>query len=146
LNAQTPGAVLEFLPANTECDGILTCGGANFQQSCLKVEFPFVDGPWTTVPERIQAALQLDKGTNVLVVVNVERKHVPFIEVPIPVRILSLVIVSDLLPDFSGLTTNGHEPIVIPMAKPDVFDGVPEVLPQAGSREKLQFSSSLSNM
>ena len=47
---QAPGAVLEFLPANTECDGVRTFGSAKFEKSGLEVEHLFVDGSRTTYP------------------------------------------------------------------------------------------------
>src|SRR5277367_5665459 len=45
---QAPGAILEFLPANTERDGVRTFGSAKFEKSGLEVELLFVDGPRTT--------------------------------------------------------------------------------------------------
>jgi hypothetical protein len=48
---QAPGAVLEFLPANTKCDGVRTFGSCKFQKSGLEVELLFVDGSGTTYTE-----------------------------------------------------------------------------------------------
>jgi hypothetical protein len=59
---------------------------------------------------------------------NIEAQHVSFVEVPIPVRSLSPIIVSDLLPYFSGFSTDRHEPIIVTTSKPDILERVPEIL------------------
>ena len=104
---QTPGAVLEFLPANAECDGARTCGSANLEEPCLKVELLFVDRTRAANPIRVQAALQLDKGANVFAVMDIEIEHVPFVEIGVHEGLLAPVVVSDLFPNFASFAAYG---------------------------------------
>src|SRR5258708_13551469 len=69
-------------------------------------------------------------------IMQVEIGHVPFIEVPVPKRRLAPVVVSDLLPDLAGFAAHGHVPVIGALAERDVFDGVPEVLPEASVAQK----------
>src|ERR1700733_9627679 len=71
-----------------------------------------------------------------LAIVQVEIGHVPFIEVPIPMRRLAPVVVSDLLPDLAGFAAHSHVPVIGVLAERDIFDGVPEVLPEVSIAEK----------
>src|SRR6201996_6245129 len=71
-----------------------------------------------------------------LAIVQVEVGHVPFIEVPVPIRRLAPVVVSDLLPDLAGFAAHGHVPVIGALAERDIFDGVPEVLPKASVAQK----------
>src|ERR1700678_494518 len=66
-----------------------------------------------------------------LAIVQVEIGHVPFIEIPIKIRRLAPVVVSDLLPDLAGFAAHGHVPVIGALAERDVFYGVPEILPEA---------------
>jgi hypothetical protein len=59
---------------------------------------------------------------------DIKAQHVSFVEVPVPVRSLSPIIVSDLLPYFSAFSTDRHEPIIATTSKPDIFDRVPEIV------------------
>src|ERR1700757_1573907 len=69
-------------------------------------------------------------------IMQVEIGHVPLIEVPVPIRRLAPVVVSDLLPDLAGFASHGHVPVIGALAERDVFDGVPEVLPEASVAQK----------
>src|ERR1700748_2485209 len=71
-----------------------------------------------------------------LAVMQVEIGHVPFIEVPVPIRRLAPVVVSDLLPDLAGFAADGHVPVIGALAERDVFDRVPEVLPESSVAQK----------
>src|ERR1700756_536945 len=71
-----------------------------------------------------------------LAIMQVDIGHVPFIEVPVPTRRLAPVIVSDLLPDLAGFAAYGHVPVIGTLAERDVFDRVPEVLPEASVAQK----------
>src|ERR1700742_1723297 len=71
-----------------------------------------------------------------LAVMQVEIGHVPFIEVPVPIRRLAPVVVSDLFPDLAGFAAHGHVPVIGALAERDVFDRVPEVLPEASVAQK----------
>src|ERR1700722_18239969 len=128
---QAPGAVLEFLPANAECDGVRTFGTAKFEKSGLKVELLFVDGPRTTYTEGIQSTFELNERAHMLSVVSVKRKHVSFVKIPVHVGLLSPIVVADLLPDFSSLTSESEIPIVRAVSQRDVLDRIPEVLPES---------------
>ena len=46
---------------------------------------------------------------------NVEVKHVSFIEIAVHVRLLAPVVVADLFPNLASLAADGHEPIVTPL-------------------------------
>src|ERR1700747_2829956 len=59
---------------------------------------------------------------------NVKTERVSFVEVAIPERRLSPIVVSDLLPYFSSPSADRHEPIIVASSKPDVFDRIPEIL------------------
>src|SRR5580658_3659054 len=59
---------------------------------------------------------------------NIETQHVSLVEIAVPVRRLSPVVVPNLLPYFSGLSADRHEPVVTPLPKPDIFERVPEIL------------------
>jgi hypothetical protein len=59
---------------------------------------------------------------------NIEIEHVPLIEIGIPKRLLSPIVVSNLFPDLTGFAANGHEPIVAPLPEADIFERVPEIL------------------
>src|ERR1700761_453365 len=71
-----------------------------------------------------------------LAIVQVEVGHVPFIEVPVPIRRLAPVVVSDLLPDLAGFAAHGHVPVIGALTERDIFDRVPEVLPEASVAQK----------
>src|ERR1700743_1251391 len=64
-------------------------------------------------------------------IMQIEIGHVSLVEVPIPIRRLAPVVVSDLLPDFAGFAAHGHVPVIGALAQRDVLDRVPEVLPEA---------------
>jgi hypothetical protein len=65
-----------------------------------------------------------------IAVMNVEPQHVSLVEVSVPKRSLSPVIVADLLlPNFASLTADGDVPVPI-AAERDKFEGVPKVLAQ----------------
>src|SRR5580658_8193514 len=59
---------------------------------------------------------------------NIETQHVSLVEIAVPVRRLSPVVIPNLLPYFSGLSADRHEPVVTPLSKPDIFERVPEIL------------------
>src|SRR5882757_8148245 len=69
-------------------------------------------------------------------IVQVEIGHVPFIEIPVPIRRLAPIVVSDLLPDLADFTADGHVRIIDALAERDVFDRVPEVLAEASVAQK----------
>jgi hypothetical protein len=69
-------------------------------------------------------------------IMQVEIGHVPFIEIPVPIRRMAPVVVSDLLPDLAGFAAYGHVPIIGALAERDIFDGVPKVHPEASVAQK----------
>src|ERR1700689_2393495 len=108
--------------SHPQFDEVMTFCSSDLEEGSLKVEFLLVDRTRTTIPEGIYAAFKIDKRANMLSVMNIEAQHVSFVEVPIPVRSLSPIIVSDLLPYFPGFSTDRHEPIIATTSKPDMFD------------------------
>src|SRR5580704_2170332 len=64
-------------------------------------------------------------------IVSVKRKHVSFVQIPVHVRLLSPIVVADLLPDLSSLTSDGEIPTVRAVSQRDVLDRIPEVLPKS---------------
>src|SRR5258708_30856763 len=84
----------------------------------------------------MQSALQFDEGTDMPAIMQVKIGHIPFIEVPVPIRRLAPVVVSDLLPDLASFAAHGHVPVIGALPERDVFDGVPEVLPEASVAQK----------
>src|SRR6201987_2439339 len=69
-------------------------------------------------------------------IMQVEIGHVSLVEVSVHVGLLAPVVVSDLLPDLAGFAADGHVPIIGALAERDIFDGVPEVLPEAFVAQK----------
>src|SRR6266853_592979 len=53
-------SVVQLLPAHAECDPILA-RSAGLEERGFEVEFLFVDRPWSTGPEGLQTALQLNE-------------------------------------------------------------------------------------
>src|ERR1700743_1314674 len=69
-------------------------------------------------------------------IMQIEIGHVSLVEIPVPIRRLAPVVVSDLLPDLAGFAPHGHVPVICALAERDIFDGVPEVLPKASVAQK----------
>src|SRR5215468_3177931 len=119
---QTARPVFEFLSANSQLNAIFCRGGSDFEESHLKIEFLLINRAGAADSVRIDPALQLYEGPNVFAVVEVEIEHVPFIEIGVPKRLLSPIVVSNLLPDLTGFAADGQEPIVMPLSKADIFE------------------------
>jgi hypothetical protein len=67
---------------------------------------------------------------------NVEIKHVPFVEIAVHERLLAPVVVSDLFPNLASFATHGQEPIIPTGPQTNIFDGVPKLLPVNRISEK----------
>jgi hypothetical protein len=133
---QPSQTVLELQPAGAQRNRSLSPRISDLQESGLKVELLFVNWPWTTDPKRIDTTFQFYEGPEMLSEVGVKMEHVPLIEIGVPKRVLSPIVVSNLLPDFARLTANGEEPIVTPLSKADIFERVPEILTLGRIRKK----------
>src|SRR5260370_33609135 len=96
----------------------------------------FIDRPRAACSERLNATLELNKRSNMLAIVRVDSQHVALEKKAIPEWLLSPVVVAGLLPDFSRFSTERQKPIVGIATQRDVFDGVPEVLPEASVAQK----------
>src|SRR5258708_37226335 len=105
----------------------IPCSG--FEKCCLEIEFFFVDRSRTTDAVRIQTAFELDERPNVLAIMNVEIKNVPFIEIGVHEGLLAPVVVSDLFPNLAGFATDGQELVIPPWPHTNIFDAVPKLLP-----------------
>src|SRR5437773_2626967 len=86
---QPARAILHLLPARPNFDPVTTSGGAGFQKTCLKIEFLFVDRPWTAATVGVKSTLQLQKRANVFAEVKVQREHVPLVQVSVVKGLLS---------------------------------------------------------
>src|SRR5882724_6359496 len=104
---QTPGAIFEFVPPGSELDPVAFLTRSDFEKCCLEIELFFVDRPWSTDAIRIETAFELDERANVLAVMNVEIKHVPFVEIAVHERLLAPVVVSDLFPNLASFAAHG---------------------------------------
>src|SRR6266700_4881340 len=76
---QSSRAIFHLVSADSELDPVAFIPRSDFEECCLEIDLFFVDRPWPTDAVRIQTALELDEGTNVLSVMNVEIKHVAFV-------------------------------------------------------------------
>src|SRR5277367_6324138 len=103
---QAPRAIFQFVPSGSELDPAVFIPCSDFEKCCLEIELFFVDRPRTTDAVRVQTALELDQGANVLAVMNVEIKHVPFIEAGVHERLLAPVVVSDLFPNLASFAAH----------------------------------------
>jgi hypothetical protein len=112
----------------SELDPVAFIPRSEFEKCCLEIQLLFVDGSRTTDTVRIQTAFELDERANMLTVMNVEIKHVPFIEIGVHERLLAPVVVSDLFPDFASFAAHGQEPIIPTWPETNIFDGVPKLL------------------
>src|SRR5260370_33850797 len=112
----------------------ITC--SDFENCCLKIELLLVDWPRTTDAIRVQTAFELDERANVLAVMNVKIKHVPFVEIGVHEGLLAPVVVSDLLPNLASFATDGQEPVIPTWPQTNIFDWVPKLLPLGQIGEK----------
>src|SRR5712671_6009160 len=103
---QSSGAVLHLMSPGSELDPVAFISYSDFEKCCLKIQFLFVDRSRTADTVRIQTAFELDERPNVLAVMNVEIKHVPFVEIAVHERLLAPVVVSDLLPNLTSFATD----------------------------------------
>src|ERR1700739_806398 len=127
---QAPGAIFQFVSPGSDLDPVAFIPCSNFQKRCLKIELLFVDRPRTTDAIRIEATFKFHERATVFAVMNVEIKHVPFVEIAVHERLLAPVVVSDLFPYLASFATDGKEPIIPTWPQTNVFDGVPKLLPQ----------------
>src|SRR5216684_7631034 len=133
---QSSGAILHLMSAGSELDPFAFIPCSDFEKCRLEVEFFFVDWSRTTDTVRIQTAFELDERPNVLAVMNVEIKHVPFIEIGVNERLLAPVVVSDLFPNLASFAAHGKEPVIPTSPQANIFDGVPKPLPFSRISEK----------
>src|SRR5216683_2510289 len=133
---QPSGAVLHLMSPGSDLDPVAFIPCSGFEKCCLEIEFFFVDRSRTTDAVRVQTGFELDERPNVLAVMNVEIKHVPFIEIGVHERLLAPVVVSDLFPNLASFTAYGKEPVIPVRAQTNVFDGVPKLLPLSRISEK----------
>src|SRR5712691_3050419 len=133
---QSSGAILHLMSPGSELDPVAFIPRSDFEKCCLEIELFFVDWSRTTDAVRVQAAFELNERANVLAVMNVEIKHVPFVEIAVHGRLLAPVVVSDLFPNLASFATHGQEPVIPSGPQTNVFDGVPKVLPLGRINEK----------
>ena len=133
---QTAGTVIQLLPACSECDPFLSASGTNIQESLLNVESLLVDRPRTTLTERLNSALQLNKRAKVLAVMNIGVRHIPLEKESVLDRLLAPVIVPDPLEVLPSPASNAYVPVVEMVSQAYVLNRIPEVLPEDGIPQK----------
>src|SRR5258706_2628406 len=133
---QAPGAICQLVSPGSELDPVTFIPRSDFEKCCLEIDLFFVDRPWSTNAIRIETTFELHEGANVLAVMNVEIKHVPFIEIGVHERLLAPVVVSDLFPNLTSFAAHGQEPVIPTGPQTNIFDGVPKLLPLSRIGEK----------
>src|SRR5258708_684326 len=133
---QASRAILHLMSPGSELDPVAFIPCSDFEECCLEIEFFFVDRPRTTDAVRVQAAFKLHERANVFAIMNVDMKHVPFVEIGVHERLLAPVVVSDLFPNVATFATHGQEPIIPTGPQTNIFDGVPKLLPLSRISEK----------
>src|SRR6266851_3865554 len=133
---QSSGAILHLMSPDSELDPVAFIPRSDFDECCLEIEFFFVDRPRTTDAVRVQAAFKLHERANVFAIMNVDMKHVPFVEIGVHERLLAPIVVSDLFPNLASFAAHGKEPVIPVRAQTNVFDGVPKLLPLSRISEK----------
>src|SRR6266446_888714 len=133
---QSSGAVLHLMSPGSDLDPVAFIPRSDFEKCCLEIELFFVDRSRTTGSIGVQAAFEFNERANVLAVLNVEIKHVPFVEIGVHERLLAPVVVSDLFPNLASFAPHGQEPIISIGPQTNIFDGVPKLLPLSRVCEK----------
>src|ERR1700733_6131960 len=93
----------------------------------MKLQSLLVYRPGASGPPRANPALQFKECAKVRPIVEVGAEHVPFIQVSIPERRLSPVVVANLLPHFPRLAAKSEVPVFRVATQPNVLDRIPEV-------------------
>src|SRR5216683_3959801 len=133
---QSSGAILQLVSPGSELDPVTFIPHSDFEKCCLEIELFFVDRSRSTDAVRIETTFEFHERANVLAVMNVEIKHVPFVEIGVHERLLAPVVVSDLFPNLASFAAHGQEPVIPIGPQTNVFDGVPELLPLSRRSEK----------
>src|SRR6266478_6054473 len=104
---QSSGAILQLVSPGSELDPVTFIPHSDFEKCCLEIELFFVDRSRSTDAVRIETTFEFHERANVLAVMNVEIKHVPFVEIAVHERLLAPVVVSNLLPDLTSFAAHG---------------------------------------
>src|SRR6202008_413396 len=133
---QAARAIFQLVSPGSELPPVAFTPSSDFEKCRLEIELFFVDRSRTTDTVRIQTAFELDERANVLAVVNVEIKHVPFVEIGVHERLLAPVVVPDLFPNLANFAAHGQEPVIPTWPETNIFDGLPNLLPLSRISEK----------
>src|SRR6266566_2930903 len=133
---QAPGAIFQLVSPGSELDPVPFIPRPDFKESALEIQLLFVDRSRATDAIGIQSAFELHERANVFAVMNVEIKHVAFVEIGVHERLLAPVVVSDLFPNLASFATHGQEPLIPTGPQTNIFDGVPKPLPLSRISEK----------
>src|SRR6266478_3090843 len=133
---QSPRAVFHLMPADSHLNPLPFISCSDFEECRLEIQLLFVDRSWSTDAIRIETTFEFHERANVIAVMNVEIKHVPFVEIGVHERLLAPVVVSDLFPNLASFAAHGKEPVIPVRAQTNVFDGVPKLLPLSRISEK----------
>src|ERR1700722_8364908 len=106
------------------------------EECILEIQLLLIDWPRAAYSERLKTALELNKSSKMLAIVRVDAQHITLKKEVIPEWLLPPVVVACLLPHFSRFSTERQIPIGGIATQRDVFDGVPEVLPEASIAQK----------
>src|SRR6266568_177083 len=104
---QATRAIFHLVSADSELDPVPFIPRSDFEECRLEIQLLFVDRSRTTDAIGIQSAFELHEGANVLAVMNVEIKHVPFVEIAVHERLLAPVVVSNLFPNLASFPAHG---------------------------------------
>src|SRR6266704_2819427 len=99
---QAPGAIFQLVSAGSELDPVAFIPRSDFKESALEIQPLFVDRSRATDAIGIQSAFELHERANVFAVMNVEIKHVAFVEIGVHERLLAPVVVSNLFPNLAS--------------------------------------------
>src|SRR5712672_1917613 len=133
---QAPRAIFQLVSPGSELDPVAFIPCSDFEKCYLEIEFFFVDRSRTTDAIRIETTFEFHERANVLAIMKIEIKHVPFIEIAVHERLLAPVVVSDLFPNLASFAAHGQEPIIPTGSQANIFDGVPKLLPLNRISEK----------
>ena len=104
---QAPRAIFQLVSPGSELDPATFIPRSDFEKCCLEIELFFVDWSRTTDTVRIETTFEFHERANVLAVMNIEIKNVPFIEIAVHERLLAPVVVSDLFPNLASFAADG---------------------------------------
>src|SRR5712664_2646819 len=90
---QSPRAVFHLMPTDSHLNPLPFSSCSDFEECRLEIQLFFVDRSWSTDAIRIETTFEFHERANVIAVMNVEIKHVPFVEIGVHERLLAPAVV-----------------------------------------------------